>query len=75
LWSYERVRDQGNPAKGDWQEVCDLLVVFENHVIVFSALPFPIAALTRGDRWFRRAVVEVGEPGEGRTVDQVPPTA
>lgn len=38
LWSYPAVfRDQGRPGgKGDGKEVCDLLVVFENNVIIFS---------------------------------------
>ena len=37
LWSYPNVyRDQGGAAKGDGKEVCDLLVVFENHIIMFS---------------------------------------
>jgi hypothetical protein len=38
LWSYPGVfRDQGRTnGKGDGKEVCDLLVVFENHVIIFS---------------------------------------
>jgi hypothetical protein len=38
MWSYPGVfRDQSRPGgKGDGKEVCDLLVVFENHVIIFS---------------------------------------
>src|SRR5579864_8239454 len=38
LWSHPCVfRDQGrHEDKGDGKEVCDLLVVFENHVIMFS---------------------------------------
>ncbi|MGH9641083.1 MAG: hypothetical protein ACRD3Q_01530, partial [Terriglobales bacterium] len=38
LWSYPGVfRDQGRTKdKGDGKEVCDLLVVFENHTIIFS---------------------------------------
>ncbi|MFZ0278426.1 MAG: SEC-C domain-containing protein [Candidatus Sulfotelmatobacter sp.] len=38
LWSYPGVfRDQGRTAgKGDGKEVCDLLVVFDEHIIIFS---------------------------------------
>ena len=37
LWSYPGVyRDQYAGEGGDGKEVCDLLVVFENDVIVFS---------------------------------------
>lgn len=37
LWSYPNVyRDQSGASKGEGKEVCDLLVVFENHVIIFS---------------------------------------
>jgi hypothetical protein len=36
LWSHSGVfRDQGRRnGKGDGKEVCDLLVVFENHIII-----------------------------------------
>lgn len=59
LWSYPNVyRDQG--GKGDGKEVCDLLVVFENHVIIFSDkdCAFPDSGdLTKDwSRWFKRAV-------------------
>ena len=37
LWSYPGVyRDQGRSGKGHGKEVCDLLVAFENHIIIFS---------------------------------------
>jgi len=38
MWSYPSVfRDQGRPGgKGDGKEICGLLVVFENHIIIFS---------------------------------------
>ena len=38
LWSYSNVyRDQGRKAsKGDGKEFCDLLVVFNEHIIIFS---------------------------------------
>ena len=38
LWSYSGVyRDQGKVGKaGDGKEICDLLVVFQNHILIFS---------------------------------------
>ena len=37
LWSYLGVhRDKGIKNGGDGKEVCDLLVVFDNHIIIFS---------------------------------------
>lgn len=63
LWSYPNVyRDQRGPSKGDGKELCDLLVVFENHVIIFSDkdCAFPNSGdLTKDwSRWFRRAVIK-----------------
>lgn len=63
LWSYPNVyRDQRGSSKGDGKELCDLLVVFENHVIIFSDkdCAFPNSGdLTKDwSRWFRRAVVK-----------------
>ena len=54
-------RDQGQCAKGgDGKEVCDLLVVFENHVIIFSDkdCAFPDSGNLELDwsRWFKRAI-------------------
>ena len=68
LWSYPNVyRDQGVSNKGDGKEVCDLLVVFENHIIIFSDkyCAFPDSGNLTKDwsRWFRRAV--------GKSADQV----
>lgn len=63
LWSYPNVyRDQGCPGMGDGKEVADLLVVFEDHVIIFSDkdCAFPDSGdLTKDwSRWLRRAVVK-----------------
>ncbi len=64
LWSYPGVfRDQGRvDGKGDGKEVCDLLVVFENHVIIFSDKYIRFDT-SRGikvgwARWFREAVMK-----------------
>ena len=61
LWSYSGVyRDQISGGRTDGKEVCDLLVVFENHVIIFSDkdCQFPNTAQLDLDwnRWFRRAI-------------------
>jgi hypothetical protein len=63
LWSYPGVyRDQGRIRQGDGKEVCDLLVVFERDVIIFSDkyCRFPRTDDLQLDwsRWFRRAVLE-----------------
>jgi hypothetical protein len=63
LWSYSGLfRDQGAGKGRHGEELCDLLVVFENHVIVFSDkdCQFPDTGNLQVDwaRWFRRAVAE-----------------
>ena len=63
LWSYPGVfRDQGRTdGKGDGKEVCDLLVVFDNHVIIFSDkdchFQDGINLRVAWARWFRKAVL------------------
>jgi hypothetical protein len=67
LWSYPAVfRDQGRAdARGDGKEVCDLLVVFENHIIVFSDkdCEFRDTGNLERDwsRWYKRAVLKSAE--------------
>lgn len=62
LWSYPNVfRDQHHPgATGDGKEVCDLLVVYGNDIIIFSdkSCGFPNTGNLAVDwcRWFRRSV-------------------
>ncbi len=64
LWSYPGIyRDQGQTINSkEGKEVCDLLVVFEQHVIIFSDkdCQFPQSGNLTLDwsRWFRRAVLE-----------------
>lgn len=70
LWSYPNVyRDKKGSSKGDGKELCDLLVVFENHVIIFSdkACAFPDSGDLVKDwsRWFRRAVVKSADQVRG----------
>jgi hypothetical protein len=69
FWSYPNVfRDQGrtnskrNISKGDGKEVCDLLVIFENHVFIFSdkncAFQQDIDIELSWSRWYRNTVKE-----------------
>jgi hypothetical protein len=62
LWSYPNIfRDQGKlSANGDGKEVCDLLVVFGNHIIIFSDKSCEMSASIDLDlawrRWYDRAI-------------------
>ncbi len=63
LWSYSGVcRDQGKGKTGHGKEVCDLLVVFEEHIVIFSDkdCKFPNTGNLELDwcRWFQRAVMK-----------------
>ena len=64
LWSYPGVyRDQGQTATSkEGKEVCDLLVVFENDVIIFSDkdCKYPTSGNHALDwsRWYRKAVLK-----------------
>ncbi len=66
LWSYPGVfRDQKQGGKGDGKELCDLLVIFENHIIIFSDkyIEFPDSGNIQLDwsRWYRRAIKDSAE--------------
>jgi hypothetical protein len=67
LWSYPGVyRDQGKRTNNaDGKELCDLLVVFENHIILFSdkRCEFGHSGNLGVDwsRWFKRAVQEAAK--------------
>jgi hypothetical protein len=62
LWSYPNLfRDQGRKdGKGAGKEICDLLVVFGNDVIIFSdkSCEFPRTGDIKTDwgRWYKRAI-------------------
>ena len=63
LWSYPSLyRDQGVNDRGEGAEVCNLLVVFEHHAIVFSDkdCEFPDAVDTElaWRRWYKRAILK-----------------
>lgn len=61
LWSYSGVyRDQISGGITEGKEVCDLLVVFENHIIIFSdkdcQFPNTDRLALDWNRWFKRAI-------------------
>jgi len=69
LWSYPSpFRDQKQAAKGDGKELCDLLVVCDRHIIIFSekTIKWPNGDLnTAWCRWFRRAVQNSAKQAKG----------
>lgn len=74
LWSYPGVyRDQGGG-----KEVCDLLVVFRNHIIIFSDKDcvFPDTGNLTNDwnRWYKRAIKNSAEQiwGAERWIKEYP---
>jgi hypothetical protein len=64
LWSYPNLfRDQGRKhGRGDGKELCDHLIVFNEHVIIFSdkSCAFPNTGDANLDwrRWYRRSIAE-----------------
>lgn len=64
LWSYTNVYrgQRSGGGKGDGKELCDLLVVFGDDVLIFSdksgAFPDTGNVHTDWSRWFRKAVAE-----------------
>ncbi|HEG1873650.1 TPA: hypothetical protein SCR74_004635, partial [Citrobacter freundii] len=63
LWSYPNVySDEGYSKNKSGKEVCDLLVVFENNVIIFSDKDIKfhegIDVSIAWKRWFKRSVTE-----------------
>jgi len=80
LWSYPGVyRDQGKPRSGGHgKEICDLLVVFGDHIIVFSDKHCELKnsgnAALDWQRWFRNAIRKSAEQAWGaqRWIQQNP---
>lgn len=69
LWSYANVfRDQGRTnsrkmhAKGDGKELCDLLVIFDNHIFIFSdkRCTFSNSGDIQVDwsRWYKKTIMK-----------------
>lgn len=71
LWSYPGViRDQGIPqGGGHGKEICDLLVVFDQHVIIFSDKHCQFQSSEQIERswqrWFKRAIQKSAEQAWG----------
>ena len=60
LWSYSGVYRDQRSTRQQGNEVCDLLVVFDDDLIIFSdkACAFPESGSLEQDwaRWFRKAI-------------------
>ena len=71
LWSYPGVhRDEGKPQNGGHgKEICDLLVVFDEHIIIFSDKHCQLqnSGDVRRDwrRWFKKAIQKSAEQAWG----------
>ena len=70
LWSYPRVfRDQGKKGAGDGKELCDLLVVFGDDIIIFSDKYCEYQAdkeeAVAWGRWFKSAVANSAKQAWG----------
>jgi len=69
LWSYPAVYRNVGPAGGHGKEVCDLLVVFRNDIIIFSDkdCDFPNTGDVHIDwgRWYRKAILKSAQQVRG----------
>ena len=71
LWSYPSpYRDQkaGSNGQGDGKELCDLLVVCGDHIIIFSekSIQWPSGELNIAwSRWVKRAVMAAAKQAQG----------
>ena len=70
LWSYPGVyRNQGNKGAGDGKEICDLLVVFDDHVVIFSDKNCILGRSNDTEldwrRWFTKAISKSAEQAWG----------
>jgi hypothetical protein len=70
LWSYPGIyRDQGKKGIGDGKEICDLVVVFDNHVVIFSDKHCRLADSENlqldWQRWFKKAIWKSAEQAWG----------
>src|ERR1041385_3002842 len=79
LWSHPRIfRDQRGSKGQEGKEVCDLLVVFENHIIIFSDKHCEFTTSEdlelAWSRWFRKTVKDSARQvwGAERWIKQFP---
>jgi len=70
LWSYPGIfRDQKKKGVGDGKELCDMLVVFDEHVLIFSDkhCSFPSSGNLKLDwkRWYKQAIKKSADQAWG----------
>ena len=70
LWSYPGIyRNQKGQAIGDGKELCDMLVVFGEHVLIFSdkRCSFPTSGDLKLDwqRWYKKAIEKSADQAWG----------
>lgn len=70
LWSYPCIfRDQKGKGNGDGKELCDMIVVFDEHILIFSDkhCSFSKSGDLKIDwtRWYKRAVYKSAEQAWG----------
>jgi hypothetical protein len=70
LWSYPSpYRDQKADGGGDGKEICDLLVVFGEDILIFSdkncAFPTSSDIRVNWSRWYRKAILKAAEQSWG----------
>ncbi len=69
LWTYPNpFRDQKQSGTGDGKELCDLLVVCDSHIIIFSdkSVSWPSGDLHLAwSRWAKRAIRDAAKQAEG----------
>jgi hypothetical protein len=63
MWSYPHLyKDQGKKRGGDGKELCDLLVVFGEHLLIFSDKDIELRedadTAIAWSRWYRKAVLD-----------------
>jgi hypothetical protein len=70
LWSYPGIfRNQKEKGKGDGKELCDMLVVFGEHILIFSDkhCSFPSSGNLKLDwqRWYKKAIKKSADQAWG----------
>lgn len=69
LWSFPAIYREQGQSSGLEKELCDLFVVFGNHILIFSdkacAFPKHLDISIAWRRWFRRAIVISARQGLG----------
>jgi hypothetical protein len=62
LWSYPNLYNDKGIKKGEGKELCDLLVVFDNHILIFSVKECEFQQSDNIQqswcRWYKKAILE-----------------